>query len=196
LNELIKIEVKEGTIHRNGGRECSVEGCEKSIIAKGLCKKHYSRMWRSGTTDSIVTFHGMCGIPEYRIWHAMKCRCNLESDARYYRYGGRGITVCDEWANSFLAFITDMGRRPYKNYQIDRIDNDKGYSRDNCRWTTHLINQRNKSNGKLTMSDARNIRTIYKKNDGRTKVDIGRQFGVTGVMVGSIIKGKAWREES
>jgi hypothetical protein len=80
----------------------------------------------------------------YRIWKAMRNRCNNPNDSHYHRYGGRGIKICDRW-NNFELFLLDMGSRPSPSLQIDRIDNDKGYSPGNCRWATPSEQQRNTS---------------------------------------------------
>lgn len=79
---------------------------------------------------------------EYKIWAGMKARCHNEKDAAYPGYGGRGITVCERWRNSFECFLKDMGRAP-DGHSIDRIDNDGGYEPTNCRWATQAQQARN-----------------------------------------------------
>jgi hypothetical protein len=82
--------------------------------------------------------------PEYRSWQMLKNRC-LNPNARDYAYyGGRGITVCSAWL-SFEAFLADMGRRPAPEYTLDRIDADKEYAPDNCRWATRETQSRNRA---------------------------------------------------
>lgn len=82
----------------------------------------------------------------YRIWHNMKSRCYLETFTRYKYYGARGITVCEEWRNSFLAFSNWAMANGYRDdLQIDRIDNDGNYEPSNCRWVTKMKQESNKS---------------------------------------------------
>lgn len=71
----------------------------------------------------------------YKRWIGMKDRCYNPNNAMYPHYGGRGLTVCPEWVNSFDCFHADMGDAP-EGKSLDRIDNDKGYSKDNCKWST------------------------------------------------------------
>lgn len=89
------------------------------------------------------TIHGMSKTPEFRAWASMIQRCLNPNSSRYYRYGGRGITICARW-QSFEAFFADVGRRPAPEYSIDRIDNDGDYEPANVRWATRSEQQRNK----------------------------------------------------
>lgn len=86
--------------------------------------------------------HGLSDIPEYAVWAAMKSRCLNPDSPHYSSYGGRGISISDDWM-SFEHFIRDMGRRPSKRHSIDRVDNNKGYCKENCRWTTQKFQMRN-----------------------------------------------------
>jgi len=80
---------------------------------------------------------------EYKTWNSIKTRCTNQNTICYPDYGGRGISVCDRWKNSFENFLEDMGAKPDPTYSIDRIDNDKGYSPDNCRWTDRVSQNTN-----------------------------------------------------
>lgn len=81
----------------------------------------------------------------YNSWLHMKRRCRDVNDNEYKRYGKKGITVCKEW-QSFTNFYRDMGERKDVSITLDRIDNNKGYFKENCRWATKAEQSRNKSN--------------------------------------------------
>ena len=80
----------------------------------------------------------------YNVWIMMNQRCNNIKYTQYKDYGGRGITVCERWKR-FKNFLADMGEQPI-GLELDRKDNDKGYSKSNCRWVTHKVNCNNRRN--------------------------------------------------
>lgn len=90
-----------------------------------------------------MTTHKKSYSKVYRTWIAMLSRCRNQNEPNYINYGGRGITVCPEW-ESFEKFYEDMGELPFYEAQIDRIDNDKGYYKENCRWVSCKENSRNR----------------------------------------------------
>lgn len=99
--------------------------------------------------------HGQSGSANkaYTAWAQMRRRCLVKQSANYKHYGARGITICPQWDN-FAVFAQDMGV-PKIGLSLERIDNNRGYSPDNCRWATQTDQQRNKRTTKLNIVDAR-----------------------------------------
>lgn len=95
-----------------------------------------------------VKKHGLWLHPLYLTWQNMMTRCYNLKSPDYADYGGRGITICEEWKDP-ANFIRDMGEKPSLEHQIDRIDNNLGYCKENCRWTTPLENSRNRRTSRI-----------------------------------------------
>lgn len=88
-------------------------------------------------------------MPEYVSWHAMKTRCDNPTHRAYARYGGRGISYDPRWAE-FKNFLDDMGLKPDPKMELDRIDNEKNYSKENCKWSTREEQTRNRGGKRAT----------------------------------------------
>ena len=89
--------------------------------------------------------------PLYTCWKSLRSRCNNPNNKNFKDYGGRGITVCEQW-DDFIVFTNDMGPKPTPKHSIDRINNDGPYSPDNCRWSTkkeQCLNQRMRKDANL-----------------------------------------------
>ena len=106
---------------------------------------------RSGHTKSCgclhigTPTHGQSKTKLYRRWANIKSRCYDKKHTYYCNYGGRGITMSGDWLD-FESFRNDMGEVPFEKAQIDRINNNLGYCKENCRWTTARINSNNRRN--------------------------------------------------
>jgi hypothetical protein len=115
--------------------------CGNRIIAKSIGmasgRKRSCGCMLKDVVHAASKTHGMKNTPEYNTWRAMRSRCNNPNRPEYKNYGGRGIKVCKEWDESFESFIGDMGKKPSGKYSLERIDNDLGYFKENCKWATY-----------------------------------------------------------
>ncbi len=121
------------------------------------------------------TTHGMSHFAEYPIWVSMIQRCHNKNSSVYSYYGGRGITVCQEWKDSFENFYHDMGERP-EGLSIERVNNNLSYSKDNCIWANRTTQSRNRCLGINNKTGMRGIHLLKRnqkycvqiKAEGRT----------------------------
>lgn len=134
-----------------------------AFVLKGcMCKRVHGESGRGATQQT----------PAYRTWAAMKLRCYNKNHEHYRFYGGRGISVCERWRQSYRNFLQDMGPRP-TGTTLDRIDNDGPYSPDNCRWATK----------QEQVNNSRSVRLLT--FDGQTR-SISEWARVIGIQDGTI----------
>lgn len=118
--------------HNNKYYKCLCECGNTKIISIGHIKQ--------GKTQSCGCLktkqNGLSTHPLHQVWYHMINRCTNPLRPEYINYGGRGITVCDEWLNSFTVFLEDIGERPSVKHSIERRNNELGYNKNNCYWAT------------------------------------------------------------
>lgn len=111
--------------------------------------------------------HGMTGTRPYHIWGNMKKRCDNPNSPDYPRYGGRGISYTKKWGE-FIYFWNDMKDNYSDNLTLDRIDNDKGYSKENCRWVSKMEQSNN----------TRQVKNIVYKGKEYTITELARMYNI------------------
>jgi hypothetical protein len=138
--------------------------CKKKTIVRGCdLKGGKSKSCGCGKATNRVT-HGKCGTKIYAAWINMKTRCYNPNTDAYKNYGGRGITICNQWLNSFEAFYTDMMPTWFIGSELDRKNSDGNYSKKNCRWVTRIQQAQNKR---------RSISV-----EGKNLAEIAREYGI------------------
>lgn len=98
-------------------------------------------------------------VSSYSSWYGLKRRCDCPNQTGYERYGGRGISYDPNWS-TFEGFYMDMGDKPGPNYELDRINNNGNYCKDNCHWVTHAENCRNRGGRRPTRMYTYNGKTL------------------------------------
>ena len=123
------------------------------VLSSNLRAKNHTLScgcYRRENLQTVNKTHGMTGTPIYTIWCAMKRRCHQQHCLDYKNYGGRGITVCNEWHYNFKAFYDWALASGYKpGLSIDRKDTNGNYNPDNCRWVTAIQQANNKRCNRL-----------------------------------------------
>lgn len=149
-------------LRRGSSKSC---GCKKAEL-----------MSKKSTTHGDT--RGGVNTKEFRAWMAIINRCTKPTDNAYHHYGGRGITVCYTWLNSYESFLSDIGRAPTPKHSVERKDNNKGYDKDNCVWATHKEQCRNRRSN------------VYLTHNGVTKIlgDWAKEFGIDRGRIGWHLK--------
>jgi hypothetical protein len=133
---------------------------------------------------------------EYHIWKEMKQRCYNSNNKSYKNYGERDIEICDRWYYSFENFLEDMGSKPGGKYEytLERIDNDKNYEPDNCKWATYEEQNQNKRHT-LTQGEIDRIRKLYQKGIWYQK-ELAIYFNTTEKNISTIVTNRTWRNSA
>ena len=151
-------------------------------IRKGSFKCNCGELFTASVYDVKSGNTGSCGCKGqskldhlteadkklYAVWVAMKQRCYNPNSHRYYNYGARGIRVDPTWVDSFLTFLSDMGSKPSSEYSLDRLDGDKDYTPENCRWATP----------EEQASNTRSNRVLEYKGESYTLNQLSRHVGI------------------
>lgn len=141
--------------------DCGGEtNCSTPVLEKG--KSRSCGCLANELTAARSRTHGGSKTAEYRTWCSIISRCENPRQPSFERYGARGIKICKRWRNSFSAFISDMGNKPFPRATIDRMDNLKGYSPDNCRWADYKTQAANmRSNHLISFAGETKILTAW-----------------------------------
>ena len=171
------------------------------------CGKHFVvhiKSVKSGHTTSCgcyqkkrvgerFTKHGLSKHPLYAVWCTMKQRCYNKNNKRYYCYGRRGISICDEWQDNPNQFIEWAETHGYKKgLQIDRIDNNGNYEPSNCRFVDLTTNMQNSTNTKLNWDIVTEIRNAKLLLPNISFTEIAKAYNMSRAQIARIIKNKAW----
>ena len=185
--------------HLMSGRTVSC-GC----YHKKAASERASNMHKANTT------HGMSKTRAHSVWFGMKGRCLNPNNQAFEYYGGRGITVCDRWLESFQNFLDDMGEPP-EGYTIERIDVDGNYEPNNCKWADRREQQNNRrANRRVTIGGITKTimqwsqetgiphQTLYARLDRGTPdiLDTEKQLDLSGLSLGAKISAERRKQRT
>lgn len=154
----VKATVRGGDLRSGDSKSC---GCLKRELLFIRSFKHGHNTKKHETTSTYIT------------WQMMLSRCHSESSTCFYKYGAKGISVCDRWRGSFESFLADMGARP-QGKTIDRINSNGNYEPGNCRWANANQQAANKGKSVRNTSGVKNIR--FEKNKWRVRIGFGNKL--------------------
>lgn len=156
--------------HEGSGQRTSVWACTCDCGNTIKMRRSYLQAtevpscgcYKSEVLSALQTKHGMYGTPTYKSWVKMRERCLSDSYCEKEYYQDRGITICQEWIESFESFYKDMGERP-EGTSLDRIDPNKGYYKENCRWADLTIQAYNR---RMNSNNTSGRTGVYQTNSG------------------------------
>lgn len=134
----------------------------------------------------------MINSPTYYSWASMKNRCTNPKAKSFSKYGGRGISFVKRW-EKFENFYFDMGERPSLLHSIERLNNNKCYSKSNCIWATRTQQARNRSITKLTITKAKYIRNAYSQ-EKKSQRELAIKFNCSRRTIRKVLAGEIWKE--
>lgn len=179
MNKMPRGYYKKGNRYLSSVKVCGRKYLIGSFKTKEEAREEYLKVfkeWFGYSVEDYVNRKRDTKHPLYKTWVQIKRRCRYTKHKQYNEYGGRGIGVCDNWHDNFWNFVNDIGERPSSHHSIDRIDNNKGYFKENCRWamqSLQVINSRrrfrdlpsgvyhNKQGGKPYMSKITIFNKVY-----------------------------------
>lgn len=174
FNRLIVLKYHSHNKHKQIVYLCKCDCGVEKLIAGTLLTTGHTKSCGCLNREKIIksTFkHGLTDTPLHKNWLGMIGRCKYKSHISYKYYGAKGIKVCDEWLNSFITFYEWAMKNGYdKNKSIDRIDSNKDYSPDNCKWSTRKEQNYNKTNNLIVeiegkMLNSKEVFEIYGINN-------------------------------
>lgn len=172
FGRLVAIEYSHSTKHERVWK-CLCDCGKDHFVGASLLNKGRVR-----SCGCVMTTHGLTKSSTYKSWSGMRTRCESVTYRDYPLYGGRGIKICRRW-RKFINFLADMGVKPTPQHTLDRINNNKGYSKANCRWATWKEQQRNRrNNSKYTYQGRTQLIMDWAKEYGLKRQTLERRLKI------------------
>lgn len=176
--------------------ECCCDCGKKKIVSENSLARGISKS--CGCVQQRVRSHGFCQggytgtSPTYKIWMGMRARCQSPTNKAYRYYGARGITICERW-QVFENFLADMGERPV-GLTIERKDNNKGYSPDNCRWASMEEQWKNKRKPSTTQLTPAQVQCVRILRGQKTAIAIAAIYEVSKTAIYGVLTKRTWND--